>query len=79
MRTTITLDKDVASRLEQLRAGRRFKELVNEVLRRGLESYDKKPEPSPKYTVSAVEGRPRRTNLDNIAEVLAEVEGDDYS
>ena len=79
MRTTITLDKDVASRLEQLRAGRRFKELVNEVLRRGLESFDKKPESSPKYVVSVVEGKPRRTNLDNIAEVLAEVEGDDYS
>jgi len=79
MRTTITLDKDVASRLEQLRQGRRFKELVNDVLRRGLESYDRKREPVPKYTVKTVAGRPRRTNLDNVAEVLAEIEGDDYS
>ena len=79
MRTTITLDKDVASRLEQLRQGRRFKELVNEVLRRGLKTYDVKREPVPEYNVVSVVGRPRRTNLDNIAEVLAEVEGDDFS
>jgi predicted transcriptional regulator len=38
MRTTLTLDDDLARRLKQLarREGRPFKEVVNEALRRGL-------------------------------------------
>jgi hypothetical protein len=40
MRTTLTLDEDVATRLkaESRRAGRPFREIVNETLRRGLAS-----------------------------------------
>jgi hypothetical protein len=40
MRTTLTLDDDVAAKLkaEQSRAGLPFKEIVNETLRRGLAS-----------------------------------------
>jgi hypothetical protein len=40
MRTTLTLDDDVAAKLktESLRAGRPFREIVDETLRRGLES-----------------------------------------
>lgn len=43
MRTTLTLDEDVARELQQLtrRSGESFKEVVNEVLRRGL--HGKKP------------------------------------
>lgn len=39
MRTTVTLDDDLALRLEQLRAesGQSFKEVINEVIRIGLE------------------------------------------
>jgi hypothetical protein len=39
MRTTITLDDDVAARLkaESRRPNRPFREIVNETLRRGLE------------------------------------------
>ena len=38
MRTTLTLDDDLANRLKQLarESGRSFKEITNEVLRRGL-------------------------------------------
>ena len=38
MRTTLTLDDDLSRRLRQLarREGRPFKDVVNEVLRRGL-------------------------------------------
>ncbi len=37
MRTTLTLDDDVAARLERLRRGERtFKDVVNEVMRAGL-------------------------------------------
>jgi len=41
MRTTLTLDDDVAAKLktEARRAGRPFREIVNETLRRGLESW----------------------------------------
>ena len=40
MRTTLTLDDDVAAKLktESRRAGRPFKEIVNETLRAGLAS-----------------------------------------
>jgi hypothetical protein len=40
MRTTLTLDDDVAAKLkaESRRAGRPFREIVNETLRRGLMS-----------------------------------------
>jgi hypothetical protein len=40
MRTTLTLDDDVAAKLktEARRAGRSFREIVNETLRRGLAS-----------------------------------------
>lgn len=42
MRTTLTLDEDLARRLKQLarREGRSFKEVVNEALRRGLAAQD---------------------------------------
>jgi len=40
MRTTLTLDEDLGQRLKELarESGRSFKEVVNEVVRRGLSS-----------------------------------------
>lgn len=78
MRTTITLDKDVAARLEQLRKNRPFKELVNEALRKGLEALEPPDGDMPPYRVQPVEGKPRRVDLDNVSQVLAELEGDAY-
>ena len=78
MRTTITLDQDVAARLEQLRKDRPFKDLVNEALRRGLEALEPADDDVPPYRVQPVEGRPRREDLDNVSQVLAELEGDAY-
>lgn len=77
MRTTITLDDDVAARLKRLSRGGRFKDVLNQALRRGLERMEAK-EPVPEYRVRAVIGKPLRTDLDNVAEVLAEIEGDDH-
>jgi len=77
MRTTLTLDPDVAARLKRLSQGGRFKDVVNEALRRGLERLESR-EPRRQYRIKAVKGKPRRTDLDNIGEVLAEIEGDDY-
>lgn len=79
MRTTLTLDDDIAARLERLRKGRRFKDLVNEALRAGLDQLEcEVAEPVARYEVRPVEGRPRRTDLDNVSEVLAEIEGDGF-
>ena len=79
MRTTITLDNDVAARIERLRKNRPFKELINDALRAGLEELERDGTESPRrYSIRPVKGEPRRTNVDNVAEVSAEVEGDRY-
>jgi hypothetical protein len=77
MRTTITLEKDVASRIERLRKTRPFKQLVNDALRASLDEMERAKTTVP-YSITPVEGIPRRTDLDNVAEVLAEIEGDDF-
>jgi Arc/MetJ-type ribon-helix-helix transcriptional regulator len=77
MRTTITLDDDVAVRLKRLSRGGRFKDVVNDALRRGLERMEAR-DPAPEYRVKAVNVGPRRTDLDNVWEVIAEIEGDDH-
>jgi len=79
MRTTITLDPDVAARLERLRRTRPFKDLVNEALRTGLDELERgKKKMTTRYTITPVKAGPLRLNIDNIAEVIAEIEGDDY-
>jgi hypothetical protein len=76
MRTTITLEKDVAARIERLRKTRPFKQLVNDALRAGLDEMERAT--TMPYSITAVEGMPRRTDLDKVAEVLAESEADDF-
>jgi hypothetical protein len=79
MRTTITLEKDVASRIERLKKTRPFKQLVNDALRAGLDAIERESGKKTKpYSVTPVKGAPRRTDLDNVAELLAEVEGDSF-
>ena len=82
MRTTLTLDDDVAVKLERLRGSRKasLKALVNDALRLGLR-YLEEPTKKPKepFRIKPVSlGRCRLPNLDNIGEVLAIAEGDDY-
>ncbi len=45
VRTTLTLDDDLAARLKEaaFRSGRSFKEVVNETLRQGLDSAERRP------------------------------------
>ena len=78
MRTTLTLDEDVAAKLksEARRAGRPFREVVNDTLRQGLMS--RRPEAKQR----SFKIRPRDLgnlrpglSLDNIAELLEQVEG----
>ena len=80
MRTTLTLDDDVATRLERLRAqGGGMKQLVNDVLRIGLDQLERRPTPhaSPFRTETFRLGA-KVTHLDDVAEVLAVSETEDW-
>jgi hypothetical protein len=81
MRTTLTIEDDVAIRLEKLRVERdqSFKATVNEVLRRGLDAVEapvREREPYRMKTHSG--GKCYLPSLDNTAEVLAWAEGEAY-
>ena len=55
MRTTLTLDDDLATKLRALAHRRRvsFKEVVNSVLRRGLVAQESRSRSSPPFRVEA--------------------------
>jgi hypothetical protein len=78
VRTTLTLDDDVAAKLKSLsrRSGRAFREVVNDALRRGL-ARPSAAHPREPFTVKPRDlGRLRPgLSLDNIGELLEQVEG----
>ncbi len=79
MRTTLTLDDDVAATLERLRRSRRIslKHLVNEALRRGLDDMGRRRKTRESLRTRAVAlGRVRLATIDNNGEALALVEGE---
>jgi hypothetical protein len=79
MRTTLTLDDDVAVALERLRRQRDagLKELVNEALRRGLRDMSTRPKRrEPVRTRSVALGRLQIAGIDSIAEALSIAEGE---
>jgi hypothetical protein len=81
MRTTLTLEHDVAVRLERERRKRgvAFKEIVNQVLRSGLdhlEASQRRREPF--RTEGLALGHSRIGSLDNIEEVLSRAEGEGH-
>ncbi len=81
MRTTLTIDDDVAAMLDQLRRDREtsLKDLINEALRRGLlEMNAPRKRRKPYRTPSVDLGTPRIPNIDNIAEVLDLAEGEAF-
>jgi hypothetical protein len=78
MRTTPTLDDDVAAVLERLRRSRdaSLKQLINEALRRGLKEMCGRPKRrEPVRTRSVALGRVRAAS---IGEALAAAEGEIY-
>jgi hypothetical protein len=81
LRTTLTIDDDVAAMPERLRRDREIslKELINEALRRGLHDMNAPPKRRKPYRTPSVDlGTPRIPNIDNIAEVLAIIEGEAF-
>ena len=80
MRTTLTLEKDVAARLEQAARRRKlpFKAVVNEALRAGLAALDK-PSPRREFRTSGFDLGPSLVgNLDDVEGALSRVEGESH-
>lgn len=81
MRTTLSLDPDIAAQLEALRArgDRSFRQLVNEALRVGLAHLDhERATPRGPYTRAVSLGAPRLPDIDDVSETLAITEGESY-
>jgi hypothetical protein len=81
MRTTLSLDEDVAALLERLRKEQdvSFKDLVNEALRRGLRQMTtRSPRRQPFRTHAVDLGRCKVGSIDDVAEVLAAAEDERF-
>jgi len=78
MRTTLTLDDDVAAMLKRVRRERKagLKQTVNAALREGLPRMLESPANRPRFETPTLNlGQCLLPNLDNIAEVLETIEG----
>jgi hypothetical protein len=81
MRTTLSLDDDVAALLRRVLKARKasLKHVVNEALREGLRRMSEPPARTRPYRTTAVSlGRCLVDNVDDVAEVLAHAEGDAF-
>ena len=81
MRTTLTLDDDLAALIQRLRRARgtSLKDLVNEALREGLKRMAAPSRKRTRFRTESVDlGRCLLGNIDNVAEVLAVAEGESF-
>jgi hypothetical protein len=80
MRTTLTLDPDVAAKAKQgaVRLGKPFRVVINDALRAGLDEVLKPPAAKRYRTVPRPLGLRQGFSYDNIAELLARAEGEDH-
>jgi hypothetical protein len=81
MRTTLTIDDDLAAMLKRLRRDRDagLKDLINEALRRGLHDMSTRPRRREPFRTRSVDlGAPLLPTIDNVADVLAVIEGEAY-
>lgn len=78
MRTTLTIDEDVAERLKKeakKAKNKTFKEIVNETLRRGLLTRETLTKAKAFRVSSRSLGIRKGLNYDNIGELIEQVEG----
>jgi hypothetical protein len=75
MRTTVTLDSDVAAKLKQTarNSGISFKEALNSTVRRGFERGEVEPQPYRLPPAQSLEARPG-INLDKSLQLAGELE-----
>ncbi len=81
MRTTLTLDDDVAAVLSRLQKTQKkaLKQLVNQALREGLKQMGSSAPRRKRYQTKTVNlGRCLAGNIDDVAEVLAVAEGESF-
>ena len=81
MRTTLTIDPDIAAQLARLRKDRAvsLKALVNEALRQGLRQLTVAKKSSTRAFTQPVDlGQPLIGNIDCIGEVLAALDAEKY-
>ena len=87
MRTTLTLDEDVAARLKAMMRARRrpLRTVVNDALRAGLAVIEKRPGAWPTASSCASHrttgfdlGPSLVGSLDNVEDVLSRVEGEQH-
>ncbi len=81
MRTTLTLDDDVAVKLDEARERRAatLEEVVNEALRIGLREMDRPSRDGEPYQTPSVSlGGCRLPDLDDVAGALALAEGEGF-
>jgi hypothetical protein len=79
MRTTLSLDDDVAVRLAREQQKRRasFKAVVNDVLRAGLDAADRERVVARPFRTTGFDlGHSLVGSLDNVEEVLSRAEGE---
>jgi hypothetical protein len=81
VRTTVTLDADIAAKIKELAHRRRasFKATLNEVLRRGLAG-ERRPSASPRFVVEPHAGgfRPG-LDLDKLNQLEGQLEAEDFA
>ena len=80
VRTTLTLDPDVAAKARRgaARLGKPFKTVINSALRIGLDQVLNPPKAKPYRTKPHSMGLRPGLNFDNIGELLTQIEGENY-
>jgi len=80
MRTTLTIDDDVAVEIERLRRARdvSLKDIVNDALRRGLRDMTEAPKKRQRFRMQTFHMGEPLIDIDNVAEALAHAEGEGF-
>ena len=80
MRTTLVIHDDVIERARAVAAKLRkpFKTVVNDALRAGLDLVERPARQRPYKTKPSPMGLRRGRQLDNVQELLAQIEGEDF-